>query len=659
MALNTGFMLCFLNPEDQTVFSKNFKINPNGAAVSAFIGTCFGALCALLAVLLPYPLSFATGNMKANAKSVSEDMCKLFHASVEYFCGSSPTVLIDRQIAQAQTLKAAVGDLGTDIGDAYVEAFDASTQGTIRALFEKHSGMMGQMFEILNALQTAMSSEDFGESHVDCMKAIGGSAQAVVDEASVLLLNATVYSNDGTIDAEEKEELENNEKAVKDAIKKLSEDFHALRKTHEKTVCQELLNESFFVFCISAFGRLTCEYSKCLCEDPPPGSSFFGELWTAIKGVFAPPLPHHFRICSRYWNSLMACFLFSVLVDNFNGACAVTAVFLINTRVGPDVMAMIQGLLSVVVGVVFNALMYSFSCKYGSTSVLMTLSAFYWCATIFVAKGTSSLAGVGLMMAALAPFAIIVRCPDEITVASETAKAVGLWGSIRALLIAVILTVLLEIAHVPGIFTKLTIDSLDEAYAGLKQAFTDVFAEKDVSDALARVSAGVDDAESYNTASVMEPRLWMCPWKKEFLLDTTAQLKKVRSDILVIRMALLGDNGQVGELFALLNKIPETRDMQMDLNHTLADAQKLSKAVLQHEAGKFIGLCDLTTVDGLDELDGMKEAMDGIAALMEFPKEAPETMEADELVQISIVFVMFEYLIQHISEIIKSAVKLS
>jgi len=351
--------------------------------------------------------------------------------------------------------------------------------------------------------------------------------------------------------------------------------------------------------------------------------------------------------------------MFAVFVDNFNGACAVTAVFLINTRVGPDVMAMIQGLLSVVVGVVFNALMYSFSCRYGNTAILMTMSFFYWVATIFVAKGTSSLAGVGLMMAALAPFAIIVQCPAEITAASEAAKAIGLWGSIRALLIAVVITVLLEIAHVPGIFTKLTCESLDEAFGGLKQAFTDVFAEKDVTEALDKVAAGVSDAEGYNTASIMEPRLWMCPWKKDFLLDTTAQLKKIRSDVLVIRMALLGDDGKVGGIFSILNKIPESRDMQMDLNHTISNAQVLSLAVLQHTHGKFLGLKELESVEGLDELEGMKEALEGLAKIVEFPKEAPASMEADELVQLSIVFVMFEYLIQHISEIVKAAVRLS
>merc|ERR1719424_1378769 len=78
MALNVGFMMCFLNPEDKTVFSKNFKINPNGAAVSAFVGVCLGSLCAVLAVVLPYPLGFSTSNMKIAGKNSSDDLCKLF-----------------------------------------------------------------------------------------------------------------------------------------------------------------------------------------------------------------------------------------------------------------------------------------------------------------------------------------------------------------------------------------------------------------------------------------------------------------------------------------------------------------------------------------------------------------------------------------------------
>merc|ERR1719310_2062031 len=350
----------------------------------------------------------------------------------------------------------------------------------------------------------------------------------------------------------------------------------------------------------------------------------------------------------------MICFMFSVFIDGFNGACAVTAVFLINTRIGPDVMAMIQGLLSVVVGVVFNALMYSFSCKYANTQTLMFISFFYWILTILVAKGTSSLAGVGLFMAALAPFAIVTACPEEVTPEIENAKAVGLWGSIRALLIAVVLTVLLEVVHIPGQFTSMAVEALDESFEGLKQAFTDVFAEKDVSDALAIVAAKAGDAENFNTAARMEPRLWNCPWKSDFLMNTTAGLKKLRSDVLVIRLALLGADGKVSKIFSHLNKVPQARDMQMDLNRTIEDARELCLAVLSHGEGKFDGLTHLDEVEGLAELDGFDEALEMLDEHLEFPKEAPGTMEADELVQLSIVFVMFEYLIMHIAEIIEA-----
>eukprot|EP00929_Paragymnodinium_shiwhaense_P038145 TRINITY_DN2020_c0_g1_i1.p1 TRINITY_DN2020_c0_g1~~TRINITY_DN2020_c0_g1_i1.p1 ORF type:complete len:333 (-),score=91.23 TRINITY_DN2020_c0_g1_i1:136-1065(-) len=308
--------------------------------------------------------------------------------------------------------------------------------------------------------------------------------------------------------------------------------------------------------------------------------------------------------------------------------------------------------------------MFSFSCRFGNTYVLMTISAFYWCATIFVAKGSSSLAGVGLMMAALAPFAIIVQCPAEVTAASEVAKAVGLWGSIRALLIAVLLTVLSEFIHVPGVFTKMTCEALEHAFDGTKNALTHALNEKkeEMNAELAIASAGTSDAESFNTASIMEPRLWKSPWQKEFLLDTTTALKKIRADILLIQRALAGDgsgkaDGQV-TIMQHLNRVPQSKDMSMDLQRTLLDSKKLALAVLEHPGGPFTGHHALSSVDGLDELEGLDDALEGLANDLKWPEKAPATLENDELVQLSIVIVMFEYLNSHVAEILKAGVKL-
>jgi len=323
---------------------------------------------------------------------------------------------------------------------------------------------------------------------------------------------------------------------------------------------------------------------------------------------------------------------------------------------------MIQGLLAVVVGIVANALMYSFSCKFGNTKVLMVVAFFYWLATLTVGKGSSSLCGLGLLMGALAPFALFKFClPD--TPEAQAGMAIGLWGGIRALLIAVVITVIMEFVHVPGMFTRLSRDSLDKAFVAMEKAFTNVWnakeAKKVVDEALGEVSGHLGDAETYNGACKLEPRLWKCAWKGDFLVETSAHMKKIRLDVLLIKKALCGIDGKMEEMVELINKVPEVEHMKKDLDATLVDAHELAMALLDHENGKFNGLDNLDTVEGLDELDGYDEAIVGQSKVVEFPAEVPETMENDALVRISIVYCMLEYLISHVSAMLKGSVKLS
>eukprot|EP00929_Paragymnodinium_shiwhaense_P039267 TRINITY_DN2064_c0_g1_i1.p1 TRINITY_DN2064_c0_g1~~TRINITY_DN2064_c0_g1_i1.p1 ORF type:complete len:349 (-),score=71.82 TRINITY_DN2064_c0_g1_i1:73-999(-) len=307
-----------------------------------------------------------------------------------------------------------------------------------------------------------------------------------------------------------------------------------------------------------------------------------------------------------------------------------------------------------------NALMYSFSCKYGNTTTLMVVSVFYWLSTIFVAYGGSSLAGIGLIMAALAPFAILKRC-TAMTPEGEAASAVGLWGGIRALLIAVVVTVIWEIIHIPGSFTRMSGDSLKAGFTSLEAAFKAVFDGKDVDADLAAVSASIGDAETYNAAAAMEPRLWKCSWKKEFLEETAGNINKVRLDVLVMRLALLGGNTSLPTDNAIkdMKAVEEIVAMIEDLNTTLADAKELSMRVLEHNDGPFDGLKKLQTMEGLSELDGFDAAVSALSKAVPFPSKTPESLEEDRLCQMSIVLVMLEYVIAHIAEITEGAVKLA
>merc|ERR1719377_467890 len=105
-------------------------------------------------------------------------------------------------------------------------------------------------------------------------------------------MEVTNSAKDGEIDDNEKAGLQTLVGDVKAATKELAKKFDASRRTFQKPVCQELLSESFFVFALSAYGRLITEYTDMMCNNPPLGDSFGTVMAGSIKGMFAFPSTH-------------------------------------------------------------------------------------------------------------------------------------------------------------------------------------------------------------------------------------------------------------------------------------------------------------------------------------------------------------------------------
>merc|ERR1719252_367814 len=113
-----------------------------------------------------------------------------------------------------------------------------------------------------------------------------------------------------------------------------------------------------------------------MCTNPPLGVSFGSMVVSSFTGMFSFPVSHD-RFTARYLAALMLCFVFSVAMDNYGGACAITAVFLLNTRVGPDMMATLNTLLAVVVGSVAGAVLYSYSCLAPASYIVLPVVTFF------------------------------------------------------------------------------------------------------------------------------------------------------------------------------------------------------------------------------------------------------------------------------------------
>ena len=173
-------------------------------------------------------------------------------------------------------------------------------------------------------------------------------------------------------------------------------------------------------------------------------------------------------------------------MDNYGGACAVTAVFLLNTHVGPDMMATLNTLLAVVVGSVAGAILYSYSCFTGQGHVVLPIACcLYWVVTIHIGYSGSSFGLIGLLMAALAPFVLVKECPSGVP--DDTGGATGLWIGIRGCILAMVIISICEILSVPGAQGDLAFQEFDAAMQKLKEAFGALWKSEDPSAALAPV----------------------------------------------------------------------------------------------------------------------------------------------------------------------------
>jgi len=381
-----------------------------------------------------------------------------------------------------------------------------------------------------------------------------------------------------------------------------------------------------------------------------------------FKATFQPSGEYHDRFILRYWMAMTLSFVFGVLMDGYGGGCAITAVFLLNTRVGPDLMATLNTLLAVVVGCVVGAIIYSYGCMFNPVpagpQLLIILSALYWLLTIHVGYSGSSFALIGLFMAALAPFMLIANCPDPKKL-DPAAAAAGLWGAIRGTIIAMIIVSMCEYGSVPGEQARLAVENIDKAFKKVEQAFEEMFNNADPTHEIDAVPGFLGTAGTFSSGAILEPRYTSCVWKAGFMTEIIGVVTKLRLDVLTMRKAMEGADGQADGTFGILKKVGKFDVMAADLMKTLEDAREISVSLLDHKKGIWHGLSKLDSVEGIDELDGMDEAIMDLNKVSEvkFPSVVPDTLEDDVLCQLSIVFVMLEYTVKHIGEVIKISIK--
>jgi len=638
-------------------FSENFTIQSDGTAVNTLLATCIACLIAPLVNLVPYVSSSAFANMKTNSVKASKDTARLFEAVIAYYNGDEYSVVIESELKHSVDLRAELDGMGGAIGAAWFERFDMGVAGTVRALMESHLGLMNNLYDRLRALMVAVSTEDFGESHKKIMEKIQGSSMALAQSVKKLLVSVTEFATDGDISEDEKTQLKALIEAAQNDVKKLAADFDGARRAYAP-ISKETFGESFFVLNLSAYARLTIEYAQQMIDNPPKGVGFVEGISAGTSSTFAGLGDSaNVNFTLKHFLALVICWVWAIYVDKFGGACVITAVFLMSAAVCPDIQAILNILNAVIVAVIIGTLVFQGACGTGYGDFVLPLAAvLIWTLGLYGYFSGGPLLLPCLVVVALTPFRWVTACPTG----DIAAGARGLWAGMVGTIMAIVFVCGCQFMLAPDRASNLAAEELDKAFQGERDAFKAFWAHKDTTVPMGPVAGCLGTGAGYNASAKIEPRYWRAPWKGGLYTEVVGQLGQLRLDILMLWFALAGSDGKPDAIFSKFEHSDQFKSVASDLNETLEDAHKLVLGLLRHESGSFKGLSMLRNTTGIDELGAFDDLIKDVSGdELAFPKQVGDTMEDDEVCQISTAFLLLDTSIKHIAAILQTSIRQS
>merc|ERR1719420_2488402 len=499
----------------------------------------------------------------------------------------------------------------------------------------------------MRAILVVVQAEDFGPSHTTVVDKIRGASMRVAMATTALLNKVTEAATDGDISSAEKEELASLVAEAKAAVKQLAKDFDTIRKKVNKPLTKDMLGENYFVLTLSAYARLVIDYSEMMMNSPPEGVGFGAAVMGGLKATWdMSAMTDRFNINFTlvHFLALLVCWFWSVYVDNWGGGCVITAVFLMSPAVCPDVQVFLLVLNAVIVAVVAGTLVFQWTCGSGFGDYILPWAALVlWAVGLYGVFAKSVFLLPCLVFVALTPFRWVTSCPTG----EIAAGARALWAGMVANVIAIVLVCSFQFFLAVDRPSNLAVNSLDDAFGGLRKAFDAFWKSEDCTGPMGSVSGSCGSGSGYCGSAKIEPRMYRCPWKAGLYLDIVSHVQTIRLDILMLWFALAGSDGKPDSIFAKFADSNEFTSMKSDLNSTLEDAHGLAIAMISHEGGKFTGLNTIKHTTGIDTLGDLEGLIAKLNTRFKFPAQAPDTMEDDEVCQVSTICMLLDATIKH------------
>jgi hypothetical protein len=575
--------------------------------------------------------------------------------------------------------------------------------------------MMKHMVDNVFALQVAISKEDFGESHIECMQAINDPhVKRLMTATKKLLQDATASANDGDVDREEKAHLAKSIEEAQAALAELAKAFdeHRKAKFPSEVVTGDLQAEHFFVYCLSRYAGLTLSYCEGMINDRPRPTGIIGSMIESFVAIFDKHELFHDvdnrNFLMRGTISIVGCFYFGMYCMNYAGVPSGTGSLLLNKFSGAAIQKNLGRLQAVLISQVVPHLVTNIlgtSCWWPRIFIQALAMIGWEMITCYVYYSSTAYGYIGCLTAAFGVPSLAYPCAAPVSasaaLAADTAFQVASFTKIIQTTIAIIILTLVDLCLATDRASTKARDAIKHAYLAVDAGLQGVFGERHrKGEKMGKVRSGqvkprpqieltaqakakasgrkfklttvtgnrapgfisnlLNNAEFFGNQAALEPRYYMAPWPTDYYADLVRSGHLVRADLLQIERALLDSNGSYKDLFAHFRETDSFKKVATDLTETMSDCMFLVQGVLDNETKAPMGeylLSKMDQCEGVDQLDALDELWHQINANMKYPSESPTTMEDDEVCRLNVALMMMESSCENIASVIKACIK--
>jgi len=304
---------------------------------------------------------------------------------------------------------------------------------------------------------------------------------------------------------------------------------------------------------------------------------------------------------------------------------------------------------------------HEWSCESAhSIFVLPFLTVFIWFGGLFGVFSKSRFATACIFIVALVPFKLIAKCPTE-PGHLASAGAAAVYKGMIGFVLAIIFVAFFQYMLARDSASNLALGSLKSAVAGLQQGLDAFWVKEDMTKPLASVSGDLGAGLGASASAAIEPRLWRVQWNHGLYTEVASSLQLLRLDFLMLWHALSGRKGEPENVFARFSNVPAFKSVQMDLTETFKDASFICTNMLAHTGGVLSGLQDLKTTKGIDQLEALPALISSLndkrVSGLSFPPVVGDTLEDDDLCQVSSILLMLDSTVKHIAVMLKKPIK--